>query len=161
MTLWLALAGVVVVLDQWIKSRVVVALAYGDEIPVWSFFSLVRWHNEGAAFSMLGDAGGWQRWLFIALAVAFTAFLVFELRRLPPQQRLMGTVYALILGGAIGNLIDRVLLGHVVDFLLFHWGTWYFPAFNIADIALTTGALLWVGAMISEARQERRGNKSS
>ncbi len=161
MTLWLALAGVVVVLDQWIKSRVVAALAYGDEIPVWSFFSLVRWHNEGAAFSMLGDAGRWQRWLFIVLAVAFTAFLVFELRRLPPQQRLMGTVYALILGGAIGNLIDRVLLGHVVDFLLFHWGTWYFPAFNIADIALTTGALLWVGVMISEARQERRGNKGS
>jgi signal peptidase II len=159
MTPWLLLAGAVVAADQWVKARVVAALAYGDEVPVLPFFSLVRWHNEGAAFSMLGSAGGWQRWLFIVLAVGFSAFLVFELKRMPPNQRLMGAIYGLILGGAIGNLIDRVLLGHVVDFLLFHWGTWYFPAFNVADAALTVGAVLWIGVMISEARRERRGNQ--
>jgi signal peptidase II len=160
MTPWLVLAGAVVAVDQWVKARVVAALAYGDEVPVFPFFSLVRWHNEGAAFSMLGSAGGWQRWLFIVLAVGFAAFLLVELKRLPPNQRVMGLVYGLILGGAIGNLIDRALLGHVVDFLLFHWGTWYFPAFNVADMALTVGAVLWIGVMISEARRERRGDQS-
>jgi signal peptidase II len=94
------------------------------------------------------------------LAVGFAAFLLVELKRLPPNQRVMGLVYGLILGGAIGNLIDRALLGHVVDFLLFHWGTWYFPAFNVADMALTVGAVLWIGVMISEARRERRGDQS-
>ncbi|MFM8353548.1 MAG: signal peptidase II, partial [Gammaproteobacteria bacterium] len=87
-------------------------------------------------------------------------FIVWELRRLPAGNRLMGTVYGLILGGAAGNLIDRVLLGHVVDFVLLHWRSWYFPAFNVADMALTAGALLWIAAMIRDARRARRVEES-
>jgi signal peptidase II len=160
MTRWLLLAAGVVGLDQWAKARIVDVFAHGDDRQLLPFLSLVRWHNEGAAFSMLGDAGGWQRWFFIAIAVSFVLFIVWELRRLPPQDRLMGMVYGLILGGAVGNLIDRVLLGHVVDFVLLHWRSWYFPAFNVADIALTVGALLWIGAMVRDARQPRRAEES-
>ncbi len=160
MTRWLLLATAVVALDQWAKARIVDVFAHGDDRQLLPFLSLVRWHNEGAAFSMLGDAGGWQRWFFIAIAVSFVLFIVWELRRLPPQDRLMGMVYGLILGGAVGNLIDRVLLGHVVDFVLLHWRSWYFPAFNVADIALTVGALLWIGAMVRDARQSRRAEES-
>lgn len=160
MTRWLLLAVGVVGLDQWAKARIVDVFAHGDDRQLLPFLSLVRWHNEGAAFSMLGDAGGWQRWFFIAIAVLFVLFIVWELRRLPPQDRLMGMVYGLILGGAVGNLIDRVLLGHVVDFVLLHWRSWYFPAFNVADMALTVGALLWIGAMVRDARQSRRLEES-
>ena len=160
MTRWLLLAAGVVGLDQWAKARIVDVFAHGDDRQLLPFLSLVRWHNEGAAFSMLGDAGGWQRWFFIAIAVSFVLFIVWELRRLPPQDRLMGMVYGLILGGAVGNLIDRVLLGHVVDFVLLHWRSWYFPAFNVADMALTVGALLWIGAMVRDARQSRRLEES-
>lgn len=160
MTRWLLLAAGVVGLDQWAKARIVDVFAHGDDRQLLPFLSLVRWHNEGAAFSMLGDAGGWQRWFFIAIAVLFVLFIVWELRRLPPQDRLMGMVYGLILGGAVGNLIDRVLLGHVVDFVLLHWRSWYFPAFNVADVALTVGALLWIWAMVRDARQSRRLEES-
>ncbi|MAT84471.1 MAG: signal peptidase II [Gammaproteobacteria bacterium] len=157
---WLSLAGVVVVLDQLVKAWVVAVLAVGERVPVGPVLSWVRWHNEGAAFSMLSDASGWQRWFFIALAVAFVVFIVYELRRLPPEARLMGWVYGLIAGGAVGNLIDRVMHGYVVDYVLLHWGRHYFPAFNVADAALTVGAALWIGAMIAEYRRERHQEPS-
>jgi signal peptidase II len=156
---WLGLGALVVLVDQLVKWRVVTTMAYGDERPLLPFLSWVRWHNEGAAFSMLSDAGGWQRWFFIVLAVVFVVFIVYELRRLPRDQQLMGWVYGLIIGGAIGNLIDRVLNGYVVDFVLLHWGNWYFPAFNVADAALSIGAGLWIFAMLVEHRRERRNQQ--
>ena len=154
---WLLLALIVLLMDQASKWVVVHELALYDRIDVWPFFSWVRWHNEGAAFSMLNDAGGWQRWLFVALAIGFAAFLLYELRRLPVGERVMGWVYGLILGGALGNMLDRALNGHVVDFLLFHYQEHYFPAFNIADSALFCGAVLWILTMIADFRRERAG----
>ncbi len=160
-TRWLWLAALVVVLDQFVKAWVVKSLALHDEVVVTPFLSWVRWHNEGAAFSMLSDASGWQRWFFVALAIGFLAFIIWELRRLPDEQRVMGWVYGLIAGGAVGNLIDRVANGYVVDYVLVHWQTWYFPAFNVADAALTVGAALWIGVMILEYRQDRQAARQS
>ncbi len=158
---WLGLGGIVVVLDQLVKWWVTRALALGEEVAVTPFLSWVRWHNEGAAFSILSDATGWQRWFFVAMAVAFLAFIVYELRRLPQQARLMGWVYGLIAGGAVGNLIDRILHGHVVDFVLLHYQQWYFPAFNVADAALTVGAGLWIWTMLMEHLRDRQRQSSS
>jgi signal peptidase II len=153
---WLSLGALIAVLDQWTKAMVTRAMDLGDLVPVLPFFSLVRWHNEGAAFSMLSDAAGWQRWFFVVLAIGFLAFIVFELRRLPDDQKMMGWVYGLIAGGAAGNLIDRALQGHVVDFLLLHYQRFYFPAFNVADIALSIGAGLWIWLMLSDYLRDRR-----
>jgi signal peptidase II len=158
---WLGLAGLVVVLDQVMKAWVVRSLEFGELVPVLPVLSWVRWHNEGAAFSMLSDAAGWQRWFFVVLAIGFVAFIVYELRRLPADQKLMGWVYGLIAGGAVGNLIDRLLQGYVVDFVLLHYDRYYFPAFNVADMALTLGAGLWIFAMLSEYLRERRSQASS
>ncbi len=158
---WLGLGGVVVVLDQLVKWWVTRTLALGEEVPVTPFLSWVRWHNEGAAFSILSDATGWQRWFFVAMAVAFLAFIIYELRRLPQQARLMGWVYGLIAGGAVGNLVDRILHGHVVDFVLLHYQQWYFPAFNVADAALTVGAGLWIWTMLMEYLRDRQRQSSS
>lgn len=158
---WLSLGGLVVVVDQLVKAWVTEALALGERVVVTPFLSWVRWHNEGAAFSLLSDAAGWQRWFFITLGVGFVAFIVYELRRMPPEQRLMGWVYGLIVGGAVGNLIDRVLHGYVVDFVLVHYQEWYFPAFNVADSALSVGAALWIWVMIDEYLHERRQQSPS
>lgn len=151
----LVLAALVVLVDRVTKLVVGAELLYGERIPVWPFFDLVRWHNEGAAFSVLATAGGWQRWFFVALGIGFTAFILYELRRLPRHDHLMSWVYALILGGALGNLVDRIWHGYVVDFLLFHYNEVYFPAFNVADSALTCGAALWIWRMFQEWRTER------
>ncbi|MGI9326833.1 MAG: signal peptidase II [Pseudomonadales bacterium] len=152
---WLLLAALVVCADQLSKAVVVRNLDLHERIDVLPIFAWVRWHNEGAAFSMFNDAGGWQRWVFVGLAIGFVGFLLYELRRLPTTQKIMGWVYALIMGGAIGNGIDRALNGYVVDFVLVHYQTYYFPAFNVADAALSCGAVLWIFVMIMEHRQER------
>lgn len=152
---WLGISLLVVLLDQASKAMVISRLNYLDEIPVNAFFSWVRWHNEGASFSMLADAGPWKHYFFVSLAIFFVAFIVWELRRLPLSQRLMGFVYGLILGGALGNLIDRLLHGHVVDFILVHYESAYFPAFNLADSALFLGATLWLWLLWQEYRAER------
>ena len=152
---WLSISGIVVVLDQLSKWVVASNMQLGDHIPVLPFFSWVRWHNEGAAFSMLANAGSWKRTFFIVLAVGFISFIIYELRRLPSHDRLMGLVYGLILGGALGNLSDRIFRGHVVDFVLFHYESWYFPGFNVADSALFCGAALWIGLMVRDYRAER------
>lgn len=148
MSRWLVLAAAVVAVDQGSKWLVVRALLEGERIALLPVLSLVRWHNEGAAWSMLSDAGGWQRWLFVVLALLFSAFVLYELRRLAPGQWLMGVVYGLLLGGALGNLVDRLLYGYVVDFVLVHYRSWFFPAFNVADAALTVGAALWIGLLL-------------
>ncbi|MEQ8483265.1 MAG: signal peptidase II [Pseudomonadales bacterium] len=160
MVRWLALAGLIAAADQLVKGWVERVLALGELVPVLPVLSWVRWHNEGAAFSILSDAAGWQRWFFVVLAVAFVAFIVYELRRLPAEHRLMGWVYGLIMGGAIGNLIDRLQHGYVVDYVLLHYGGYYFPAFNVADMALTAGAVLWIGVMIAEFRRERQARNT-
>ena len=152
---WLGLAGVVVVLDQLTKFVVITELAYQERIQVLPVFAWVHWHNEGAAFSFLSDAGGWQKWFFICLAFGFSGFIIYELRRLPSHDKYMGWVYGLILGGAVGNLIDRLHHGYVVDFILVHYEAYYFPAFNIADSALFCGAALWILLMIAEYRANR------
>jgi signal peptidase II len=137
---WLSLALLLTLLDQLTKVLILGAFEHGQATPMTSFFNLVRVHNSGAAFSFLAGASGWQRWFFTAIGVAATVFIVYLLRA-HPGQRLFCFALACILGGAVGNVIDRLLHGYVVDFLDFHWGGWHFPAFNLADSAITLGAI--------------------
>ncbi len=145
---WLALAALVVVLDQWSKYAISSHFYTGESLAIASFFNLVLAHNQGAAFSFLNDAGGWQRWMFSAIAVGASTWIVWLLRR-HPEKKLFCFALALVLGGALGNLIDRIAYGYVVDFLDFYWGSYHFAAFNLADSAITCGAalLLWDGFM--------------
>lgn len=141
---WLGLGALVIVLDQWSKDAISSHFVYGESRAVTSFFNLVLAHNQGAAFSMLNDAGGWQRWLFSAIAVIAAVWITVLLRK-HEQQTLFCFALAMILGGALGNLIDRIAYGYVIDFLDFYWNASHFPAFNLADSAITCGAglLLW------------------
>ncbi|HWR76284.1 MAG TPA: signal peptidase II [Thiobacillus sp.] len=140
---WLGLALAVIVVDHLTKWWVSSTLDYQEFIPVLPFFSLVRVHNAGAAFSFLADAGGWQRWFFIAVGIIATAIIVRLLKRHVDEPRLAFPL-ALVLGGALGNVIDRVVLGHVVDFLYFHYHGFAWPAFNVADSAISVGAALLI-----------------
>ena len=143
---WLWIAAATVVLDQITKYVILQKFVLHETLYVTSFFNLVHVRNTGAAFSMLADAGGWQRLFFIGVAVVASVWAIWLLRRHAGQQWFC-LALALILGGAIGNLIDRVWLGSVVDFVQVHYGGWYFPAFNVADSAITVGAglLIWDG----------------
>ncbi|CAG0973438.1 signal peptidase II [Methylophilaceae bacterium] len=138
---WLALSAVVIVLDLYTKHLVLQYFALGEHVPVTTFFDLVRYHNEGAAFSFLAGAGGWQRVFFSAIAIIASVVIVYLLRK-HGTRRLFCFALALVLGGALGNLYDRLTLGYVVDFLFFHYQTWYWPAFNVADSAITCGVVL-------------------
>jgi signal peptidase II len=150
----LGLAFVVILADQFTKGLILGHFQYGDSRTVTPFFDIVRAHNPGAAFSFLADAAGWQRWFFVALGLAATGFIVWMLRR-HRGQRLFSAALALILGGALGNVIDRLLHGYVVDFLQVHYkSVYYFPAFNVADSAITVGAALLI---VDEWRRSRRG----
>lgn len=140
---WLGVALAVIVLDHLTKLWVSSALDYQEAIPVLPFFSLVLVHNTGAAFSFLADAGGWQRWFFITVGVVATVVIVRLLKRHTHDTHLAFAL-ALVLGGALGNVIDRVVLGHVVDFLYFHYKSFAWPAFNVADSAITIGAALLI-----------------
>ncbi|MEQ1916896.1 MAG: signal peptidase II [Gallionella sp.] len=141
---WLALSALVIILDQISKLYISSHFEYGENLPVLSVFSLVLWHNTGAAFSFLSDFGGLQRWLFSFIALGASAWIVWLLRK-HAQQTLFAFGLSMILGGALGNLIDRIAYGYVIDFLLFHWDAYIFPAFNLADSAITCGAgmLIW------------------
>ena len=140
---WLAVAFVVIVADHLTKWLVSSTLEFQQAVPVLPFFSLVRVHNTGAAFSFLADAGGWQRWFFIAVGVIATVIIVRLLKQHGHEPRLAFPL-ALVLGGALGNVIDRVALGHVVDFLYFHYRSFAWPAFNVADSAISVGAALLI-----------------
>ena len=151
--LWLGRALVVIVLDQFAKTLILGYFQLGDSRTVTSFFNVVRVHNSGAAFSFLAGAAGWQRWFFITLGVVAAGFIVWMLRS-HPTQKLFCFAVTLIMGGALGNVIDRLLHGYVVDFIQVHWRGWYFPSFNLADSAITLGAVLLI---VDEIRRVRRG----
>ena len=151
---WLGIALIVVLLDQVTKITVERSFSYGETLPITSFFNLILVYNPGAAFSFLDDAGGWQRYFFTAIAVGAVGFILYLMKR-HPGQRLFCFALALIMGGAIGNVIDRLAYGHVIDFLDFYWpGLGHFPAFNIADIGISVGAFLFI------VDELRRVNKS-
>ena len=151
---WLGLAFVIVLVDQFTKLLVINQFALGDSLRVFSFFNLVRVHNSGAAFSFLSGAGGWQRWLFTGIAVAAVVLIVWMLRS-HAGQRLFAFALANILGGAIGNVLDRLIHGYVVDFLDFHSRGWHFPAFNVADSAISIGAACLILDEILRVRRSR------
>jgi signal peptidase II len=140
MLTWLGLALIILLADQFTKVLIVGNYALGDSTVVTNFFNVVRAHNTGAAFSFLAGTGGWQRWLFTGIGVAAAIFMIWMLKS-HPGQKLFSFAISLILGGAIGNVIDRLWHGYVVDFLDFHWGAMHFPAFNIADSAISIGAV--------------------
>jgi len=151
--MWLGIAAAVVALDQATKFAVERAFAYGERLAIVpGLFDLTLVYNRGAAFSFLANAAGWQRWFFIGLGAVAAAFIVWLLAR-HGSQRLFAFALALILGGAIGNVVDRIVHGHVVDFVLLHWQRHFFPAFNVADSAITIGAVLLV---VDELRRVRR-----
>ena len=141
---WLWLSLLVFLVDQVSKFYFEDALTlYQQIVVIPGYFSWTLAYNTGAAFSFLAGASGWQRWLFALIAIVVSAVLVIWLKRLQPRETWLAAALALVLGGALGNLVDRVLLGHVVDFILVHWQhRWYFPAFNVADAAITLGAIL-------------------
>ena len=149
---WLGLALILFIADQFTKVLILGYYKHGDATYVTSFFNIVRAHNTGAAFSFLAGASGWQRWLFTGIGVAATVFIIWLLRS-HAGQRLFSFSLACILGGAVGNVVDRLLHGYVVDFLQFHYAGWYFPAFNVADSAITVGA---IGLILDELLRVRR-----
>jgi signal peptidase II len=155
---WLGIAAIVVVADQVTKLWVEHALALGSSIYVWPVFDLVHVRNTGAAFSFLAGASGWQREFFLVVGLAASIWIVWMLARAARSQVMFCVALSLILGGALGNVIDRVRLGAVVDFLHFHWGPHYWPAFNVADSAITCGAAL---LLIDAFRQGRRTRAQS
>ncbi len=148
---WLGIALAVILLDQFTKTLILGYFRLGDSHTVTSFFNVVRVHNTGAAFSFLAGASGWQRWFFVVLGAVAAVFIVWMLRS-HAGQRLFCWSLSLILGGALGNVIDRLMHGYVVDFIQVHYSGWYFPSFNIADSAITIGAALLI---VDELRRVR------
>jgi len=140
---WVILASIIVVIDQYTKGWFDSHLYYGERWQILPFFDVTLLYNPGAAFSFLAGADGWQRWFFSLIALIATVLIVYWLQR-QPDKKLFCTALSCILGGALGNVLDRILHGHVIDFILFHWQSWHFPAFNVADIAITIGAALLI-----------------
>lgn len=149
---WLALALGVIALDQFAKGLIVASFTYGEGVVITSFFNLVHVLNHGAAFSFLASESGWQRWFFIVLAAVISVWLAVMIRR-HQVERLQPAAFALILGGAIGNVIDRVRIGAVIDYLDFHAAGYHFPAFNLADSAITLGVILMLLQQLLESRK--------
>ena len=150
---WLGLAFIILIADQLTKVMILGYYQLGDSTFVTSFFNVVRAHNSGAAFSFLAGAGGWQRWFFTVIGVVAAGVIIWMLKN-HAGQKLFAFALACILGGAIGNVIDRVMYGYVVDFLDFHWAGWHFPAFNVADAAISIGAACLI---LDELLRVRRG----
>ncbi len=150
---WLWLSAVVVAIDQLTKWLASTLLVFHEPLPVVPFLNLTLTHNPGAAFSFLSQAGGWQRWFFAAVAVGVSIAVVLWMRRVPRGEWWVSAGLALVLGGALGNLLDRLVLGHVVDFVDLYYGTWHWPAFNVADSAITAGvAALLIDALRGQQR---------
>lgn len=141
---WFWLTLIVVVVDQWTKYLAVANLAMYEPVPVMPYFNLMLAHNTGAAFSFLADAGGWQRWFFVVLTAVISVVLTVWLYRLPRGQKLLPIALTLVLGGALGNVYDRISYGYVIDFIDWYVGSYHWPAFNIADAAICVGAGLLI-----------------
>ena len=140
---WFIVTALVVIADQWTKRWIIDNFKYGQQQPVTEFFNLTRLHNEGAAFSFLADAGGWQKGFFITLGLAVSAFIAIWMMRLHQGgSRLLAAGLGFILGGALGNVYDRIAYGHVIDFLDFYYQSFHWPAFNVADSSIFIGAVL-------------------
>ena len=153
---WAWLSVIVIAVDQLTKWFIASQFQLFEIFPVGPFLDITRLHNTGAAFSLLAQAGGWQRWLFVGLAAVIAPVILWWLSTLPMRGHPWLTIgLALILGGALGNGFDRVMNGHVVDFLHFHWGGRYFPAFNAADIAITTGAIMLIIDALLDGRRRK------
>ena len=152
---WLLLSAGVVALDQLSKGYITRHYGEFEFTPVLPVLDITRMHNVGAAFSFLAGASGWQRWLFIALALGVSVAIIAWLWRMPPAKGLLSAGLSLVLGGALGNVIDRIRLGHVIDFIHFHWDRAYFPAFNVADSAITVGAALLLLDALFEPRDTK------
>lgn len=142
MLVWLWLSALIIVVDQVTKRVIDSAMQLHQTIELIPYFQLTYMRNQGAAFSFLSGAGGWQRWFFIGLAIVASVFIFVWLRKLDPSRRREAVAWALVLGGALGNLIDRILYGYVIDFLDVYVGDWHWPAFNVADSAITVGVAL-------------------
>jgi len=140
---WLGIATIIILFDQITKITITRLFTYGESHPVTSFFNLVLVYNKGAAFSFLASETGWQRYFFTAMGIAAALFIIYLLKK-HAGQRMFSWALSLVLGGAIGNVIDRVLYGHVIDFLDVHFGGWHWPAFNVADSAICIGAVLFI-----------------
>ena len=138
---WFSISAIVIALDLYTKHLIEGAFVYGEQLKITSYFDLVRYHNEGAAFSFLSDAGGWQKWFFTGISIVASVVITYLIIK-NNTQKLFCFGLALVLGGAIGNLYDRVTLGYVVDFLSFHLNDLYWPAFNVADSAICVGVVL-------------------
>ena len=151
---WLGLALLLLIADQFTKVLILGYYRLGDATHVTSFFNIVRVHNTGAAFSFLASASGWQRWFFTGIGTAAAVFIIWMLKS-HAGQKLFSFAMACILGGAVGNVVDRTLHGYVIDFLDFHYRGWHFPAFNVADSAITIGAVCLI---LDELRRVRRGH---
>lgn len=151
---WLLLSVLIIILDLWTKRMATESLTLYRPLELTSWLNMTLAHNYGAAFSFLSDAGGWQRWLFTGLAFGVTLVLLVWLVRLPAQQKLTGAALGLIIGGAVGNLIDRIVNGYVVDFIDVYYLHWHWPAFNMADSAITCGVVLLLidGLFLSSAQ---------
>ena len=143
LTRWLVLAGCLLIIDQLTKLWFDSSLRFGERLQVLPFFDFTLLYNTGAAFSFLADQAGWQRWFFTILGLGASAFMLWMMHTNRSQRRLL-LALALILSGAVGNVIDRIAYGHVIDFLLFYWQNWYYPAFNVADSCITLGAILLI-----------------
>ena len=151
---WLWLALIIIVLDQASKWYFSSTMQLGDSINLLPGFNWTLAHNYGAAFSFLHDAGGWQRWFFAGIALVVSGGILFWLRSVPANARFLACALVLVLGGALGNLYDRMMLGYVVDFVHVYYGTWHFPAFNIADAGITVGAImLLIDSLILEKKR--------
>ena len=155
---WLAVAAIVIGFDQWTKLLIIENFAEFDSVVLLPVLEFMRLHNEGAAFSFLAGASGWQRWLFIVLGIGVSIGIAVWLYKLPARgQSLLAAALSLVMGGALGNVIDRVRFGYVVDFIRVHYEQWYFPAFNIADSAITVGAALLILDSLLYARSGAAG----
>ena len=157
---WYLLSLAVIVVDHITKYIASTGLEYGVLVPLLPVLDLTLLHNKGAAFSFLSDAGGWQRWFFTIVALGVSAWIALWLNRLPREKRWLSASLALILGGAVGNLIDRVIQGYVVDFIFVHWGDSYFPAFNVADSAITVGAIMMMIDVLFLDREDRHADQA-
>jgi len=159
---WASLSLLVILLDQVTKAMVVAKIALYEIVTVLPVLDFTQLHNRGAAFSFLNDASGWQRWFFITLGIGVSLAILVWLRQIDPRrQRLLPIGLAFILGGALGNVIDRIALGYVIDFIRVHWEQSDFPAFNVADSAITVGAVLLIVDTFLDARRARRDARAA